>query len=142
MFDSLKNPDTAESDELKRGFCGTVVALDETAGTELKRGRGSPVPHPAALVPLDNVQSRPKPFGSSTVESIEVEIAHLVQELSGSGVGEGLGQTCAPRVVLLLQGTQLFERIGPALGPGAAVADRTPTIGSGWWPRVERGRER
>ena len=23
-----RNPDTAESDELKRGFCGTVVALD------------------------------------------------------------------------------------------------------------------
>ena len=57
--DSPKNPDTAESDELKRGFCGTVVALDETAGTiELKRGRRSPVPHPAALVPLDNIQNK------------------------------------------------------------------------------------
>ena len=56
--DSPKNPDTAESDELKRGFCGTVVALDETGGTiDLKRGRSSPVPHPAALVPLDNVQN-------------------------------------------------------------------------------------
>ena len=56
--DSPKNPDTAESDELKRGFCGTVVALDETAGTiELKRARSSPVPHPAALVRLDNVQN-------------------------------------------------------------------------------------
>ena len=56
--DSPKNPDTAESDELKRGFCGTVVALDETAGTiDLKRARSSPVPHPAALVPLDNVQN-------------------------------------------------------------------------------------
>ena len=56
--DSPKNPDTAESDELKRGFCGTVVALDETAGTiELKRARNSPVPHPAALVRLDNVQN-------------------------------------------------------------------------------------
>ena len=57
--DSPKNPDTAESDELKRGFCGTVVALDETGGTiDLKRGRSSPVPHPAALVPLDNVQNK------------------------------------------------------------------------------------
>ena len=57
--DSPKNPDTAESDELKRGFCGTVVELDETAGTiDLKRGRSSPVPHPAALVPLANVQNR------------------------------------------------------------------------------------
>ena len=57
--DSPKNPDTAESDELKRGFCGTVVALDETAGTiDLKRARSSPVPHPVALVPLDNVQNK------------------------------------------------------------------------------------
>ena len=56
--DSPKNPDTAESEELKRGFCGTVVALDEAAGTiELKRARNSPVPHPAALVRLDNVQN-------------------------------------------------------------------------------------
>ncbi len=57
--DSPKNPATAESDELKRGFCGTVFALDETAGTiDLKRGRSSPVPHPAALVPLDAVQNK------------------------------------------------------------------------------------
>ena len=56
--DSPKNPDTAESDEFKRGFCGTVVALDETTGTvDLKRGRSSSVPHPAALVPLDNIQN-------------------------------------------------------------------------------------
>ena len=57
--DSPKNPDTAESDELKRGSCGTVVALDEAAGTiDLKRGRTSPVPHPSALVPLDAVNSQ------------------------------------------------------------------------------------
>ena len=56
--DSPKNPATAESDELQRGFCGTVFALDETARTiDLKRGRNSPVPHPAALVPLDAVIS-------------------------------------------------------------------------------------
>ena len=36
-----------------------MVTLDETAGTiDLKRGRSSPVPHPAALVPLDNVQNK------------------------------------------------------------------------------------
>ena len=35
-----------------------MVALDETVGTiELKRARNSPVPHPAALVGLDNVQN-------------------------------------------------------------------------------------
>ena len=57
--DSPKNPDTAESDERKRGFCGTVVALDEAERTiDLKRGRNSPVPHPSALVPLDAVNSQ------------------------------------------------------------------------------------
>ncbi len=57
--DSPKNPDTAESDELKRGFCGTVVALDDAERTiDLKRGRSSPVPHPSALVPLDAVNSQ------------------------------------------------------------------------------------
>ena len=56
--DSPKNPETAESDDLQRGFCGTVVALDEAARTiDLKRGRKSPVPHPAALVPLETVNS-------------------------------------------------------------------------------------
>ena len=57
--DSPKNPDTAESDELKRGFCGMVVALDEAERTiDLKRGRMAPVPHPSALVPLDAVNSQ------------------------------------------------------------------------------------
>ena len=57
--DAPKNPDTAESDELKRGFCGTVVALDDAERTiDLKRGRNSPVPHPSALVPLDSVNSQ------------------------------------------------------------------------------------
>ncbi len=56
--DSPKNPATVESDEAGRGACGTVVTLDETAGTiDLKRGRKSPAPHPTALVPLDVVNS-------------------------------------------------------------------------------------
>ena len=57
--DAPRNPDTAESDEFKRGFCGTVVAFDEAERTiDLKRGRNSPVPHPSALVPLDAVNSQ------------------------------------------------------------------------------------
>ena len=59
LGDAPKNPDTAESDELKRGFSGTVVALNEAERTiDLKRGRNSPVPHPTALVPLDAVNSQ------------------------------------------------------------------------------------
>ncbi len=57
--DSPKNPLTAESDELKRGFCGTVVTLDDVGATiDLKRGRTSSVPHPTALVPLDTVNAK------------------------------------------------------------------------------------
>ena len=74
--DSPKNPATAESDELKKGFCGTVVALDETAGTmDLKRGRTSPVPHPAALVPLDAVNSK----------VLHESLFRLAQEVATSG---------------------------------------------------------
>jgi uncharacterized protein len=54
-----QNPATVESDEQGRGFCGTVVAIDEAERTiDLKRGRNSPVPHPSALVPLDAVNSQ------------------------------------------------------------------------------------
>ena len=68
---SPKNPATAE-----RGSCGTVVALDETAGTiDLKRGRNSPAPHPSALVPLDNVPN--------TV--LRESLARLAEAVAGGG---------------------------------------------------------
>ena len=74
--DAPKNPATAESDEFKKGFCGTVVALDETARTiDLKRGRTSPVPHPAALVPLDAVNSK----------VLHESLLRLAQEVASSG---------------------------------------------------------
>ena len=54
-----QNPATVESNEQGKGSCGTVVAIDEAARTiDLRRGRTSPVPHPAALVPLDAVNSK------------------------------------------------------------------------------------
>ena len=54
-----QNPATVESNEQGKGSCGTVVAIDEAARTiDLRRGRTSPVPHPAALIPLDAVNSK------------------------------------------------------------------------------------
>ena len=49
----------APRDPVTSGSAGTVVALDDAARTiDLKRGAGSAAPHPAALVPLDNVNAR------------------------------------------------------------------------------------
>ena len=99
---SPKNPDTAESDELKRGFCGTVVALDETDGTiELKRARSSPVPHPAALVPLDNVQN--------TV--LRESLARLAEAVVSGGFAAG-----SPRRAAF----DLLGRVPPRIEPPAS----------------------
>ena len=50
----LRNPTSSSG-----GSAGRWSRWTETAGTiDLKRGRNSPVPHPAALVPLDNVQNK------------------------------------------------------------------------------------
>ena len=74
--DSPKNPATAESDEFRKGFCGTVVALDEAAGTlDLRRARSSPVPHPEALVPLDGVNSK----------VLQESLLRLAQDIGSSG---------------------------------------------------------
>ena len=101
--DSPKNPDTAESDELKRGFCGTVVALDETAGTiDLKRARSSPVPHPAALVPLDNVQN--------TV--LRESLARLAEAVVSGGFG-----AASPRRAAF----DLLGRVPPRIGAPAST---------------------
>ena len=74
--DTPKNPETAETDDLQRGFCGTVLALDEAGRTiDLKRGRNSPVPHPAALVPLDTVNSK----------VLRESLLRLAREVASSG---------------------------------------------------------
>ena len=96
--DSPKNPDTAESDELKRGSCGTVVDIDETARTiDLKRGRNSQVPHPPALVPLDIVNSR----------VLQESLARLADGVVSSGLADS-----RRRVAI-----DLLRRVPPRLGP-------------------------
>ena len=99
--DSPKNPDTAESDDLKRGFCGTVVDIDETARTiDLKRGRNSPVPHPTALVPLDIVNNR----------VLRESLARLADGVVSTGFApDGQRRTAF----------DLLRRVPPRLGPPA-----------------------
>ena len=104
--DSPKNPDTAESDELKRGSCGTVVDIDETARTiDLKRARNSQVPHPPALVPLDIVNSR----------VLQESLARLADGVVSSGLADS-----RRRVAI-----DLLRRVPPRLGP----PDRHPASG-------------
>ena len=63
-------------DPFTGGSAGTVVALDDGAGTiDLKRGAGSAAPHPAALVPLDSVNAR------VLAESLQ----RLAREVAASG---------------------------------------------------------
>ena len=102
---SPKNPATVESDEQGRGFCGEVVALDEIARTiDLKRGRNSPVPHPAALVPLDAVNSK----------VLHKSLFRLAREVASSGFAPD-----SPRRAAF----DLLRRIPPRFGteaPGTA----------------------
>ena len=103
--DSPKNPDTAESDERKRGFCGTVVALDEAERTiELKRGRTSPVPHPSALVPLDAVNS----------QVLRDSLLRLGRDMASNGFAVERARRAA---------FDLLRRVPPRLEPGASRAD-------------------
>ena len=107
--DAPKNPATAESDEFKKGFCGTVIALDETAGTiDLKRGLTSPVPHPAALVPLDAVNSK----------VLHESLFRLAQKVASSGFAPD-----SPRHAAF----DLLQRVPPriaAVAPPGAAAHR------------------
>ena len=71
-----QNPATVESNEQGKGSCGTVVAIDEAARTiDLRRGRTSPVPHPAALVPLDAVNSK----------VLQESLLRLAEEVASNG---------------------------------------------------------
>ena len=105
---SPKNPATAESDEFRKGSCGTVVALDEPAGTiDLKRQRSSPVPHPAALVPLDTV--------NSTV--LKESLFRLAQEVAASSFAAD-----SPRRAAF----DLLRRLPPRAGAVAPLGAMAP----------------
>ena len=62
------------------------------------------------------------------VEGVEVDVADVLEELGGPGVGQGLGQTVSPGLVFLLQGPELGR--GPAL-VRAGAGPRPPVCARG-----------
>ncbi|MCY4027212.1 MAG: TM0106 family RecB-like putative nuclease [Acidobacteria bacterium] len=118
--DTPKNPETAETDDLQRGFCGTVFALDEAGRTiDLKRGRNSPVPHPAALVPLDTVNSK----------VLRESLLRLAGEVASSGFAPDSPRRAAFDLLL-----RVPPRLGAVAPPGAGSSrDETAPPGG---PRV------
>ena len=62
-------------------------------------------------------QSRPKPPRQLDVEGVEVDVADVLEELGGPGVGQGLGQTVSPGLVFLLQGPELGQGRDPPRRP-------------------------
>lgn len=72
---------------------GEVVAIDDRNGTiDIKRGASSPVPHPAALIPQDIVDSKPQ----------RDSLFHLGSWVAENGIG-GPGPFRAARDLLLRQ---------------------------------------
>ena len=51
------------------------------------------------------------------VEGVEVDVADVLEELGGPGVGQGLGQTVSPGLVFLLQGPELGQGRDPPRRP-------------------------
>ena len=51
------------------------------------------------------------------VEGVEVDVADALEELGGSGVGQGLGQTVSPGLVFGLQGPELGQGRDPPRRP-------------------------
>ena len=51
------------------------------------------------------------------VEGVEVDVADLLGELGGPGVGQGLGQLVAPSLVFGLQGPELGQGRDPPRRP-------------------------
>ena len=109
---SPKNPETAETENLQRGFCGTVLALDEAGRTiDLKRGRNSPVPHPAALVPLDTVNTK----------VLRESLLRLAREAVSSGFAPD-----SPRRAAFDLLRRVRPRLAPPGGPSLVAARETP----------------
>ena len=52
------------------------------------------------------------------IDGVEVDVAHALEELARLGVGQTLGQTVAPGLVLGLQGAELGHGRGPARRAG------------------------
>ena len=78
-------------------------------------------PTPAWGVVRRSVQVSAEAPRQLDVEGVEVDVADPLEELGGSGFGQGLGQLVAPGLVLGLQLAELGHGRGPA-APGGASA--------------------
>ena len=58
------------------------------------------------------------------VEGVQVDVADALEELGGPGVGQTLGQTVAPGLVLGLQLAEHGDGVGPLLRPRPSVLRR------------------
>ena len=106
----------APRDPATSGSAGSVVALDDAARTiDLKRGAGSAAPHPAALVPLDNVNAR----------VLSESLLRLAQEVADSGLAPD-----SPRRAAF----DLLRRAAPRAGGRAAEGDGPDFVRRGETP--------
>ena len=106
----------APRDPATSGSAGSVVALDDAARTiDLKRGAGSAAPHPAALVPLDNVNAR----------VLSESLLRLAQEVADSGLAPD-----SPRRAAF----DLLRRAAPRAGGPTPGTDGTPLVRRGEAP--------
>ena len=103
-------------DPATSGSAGSVVALDDAARTiDLKRGAGSAAPHPAALVPLDNVNAR----------VLSESLLRLAQEVAAGGFAAD-----SPRRAAF----DLLRRAAPRAGGPTHGTDGTPLVRPGETP--------
>ncbi|MCY3842441.1 MAG: TM0106 family RecB-like putative nuclease, partial [Acidobacteria bacterium] len=118
---AVQNPVTVESEEQGKGYCGEVVALDESDRTvDLKRSRTSPVPHPRALVPLDRVPP------TAQRESV----IRLARRVAADGFSSDSPRRAAFDLLL-----RVPLRLGAVAPPGAkSTPDETAQAGAS--PRV------
>ena len=83
-----------------------------------------PDPRCGRRAPRRSVASEPP--RQLEVEGVEVDVADALEELGGPGVGQGLGQSVAPGLVLGLQLAELRPRPRSSAPGGASAAAGAP----------------
>ena len=82
------------------------------------------VPAWASLRP--GVQVSAEPPRQLDVERVQVDVAHALEELGGPGLGQGLGQSVAPGLVLALESAKHSNGVGRRRRPAPQRAHLAP----------------
>ena len=77
------------------------------------------------------VQVPAEPSRQLDIEGVEVDVADLLEQLGGAGVGQGVRQMIAPRLVLGQQSAELREGVCPSAGLVFAATFRATHCGNG-----------